>query len=79
MVAGLVGRHSDAAWRRDLDLLEEYHERLVAATRDATDAALARQPAPGDQPVGQQLLGVAIHDAYHAGQIRLLTLAAADQ
>jgi len=69
---------SEAAWRRDLELLEEYHERLIAATRDATDAALARQPAPGDQPIGQQLLGMAIHDAYHAGQIRLLSLAAAE-
>jgi uncharacterized damage-inducible protein DinB len=70
---------SQAAWRRDLDLLDEYHGRLVAATREASDAALARQPAPGDQPVGQQLLGMAIHDAYHAGQIRLLTLAAAER
>jgi DinB family protein len=70
---------SQAAWRRDLDLLEEYHERLIAATRHASDAALARQPAPGDQPVGQQLLGMAIHDAYHAGQIRLLALMAADR
>jgi uncharacterized damage-inducible protein DinB len=69
---------SDAAWRRDLALLDEYHERLLAATRDASDEALARQPAPGDQPIGQQLLGVAIHDAYHAGQIRLLALAAHD-
>jgi hypothetical protein len=67
---------SDEAWRRDLALLDDYHAKLVAATRSASDAALARTPAPGDQPVGQQLLGMAIHDAYHAGQIRLLVLAA---
>jgi uncharacterized damage-inducible protein DinB len=67
---------SDEAWRRDLALLDEYHTKLVDTTRSASDAALARKPAPGDQPIGQQLLGVAIHDAYHAGQIRLLVLAA---
>lgn len=69
---------SEHAWRRDLALLDDYHRKLVDATRAASDDALARVPAPGDQPIGQQLLGMAIHDAYHAGQIRLLLLAASD-
>jgi uncharacterized damage-inducible protein DinB len=67
---------SEEAWRRDLVLLDEYHTKLVDATRGASEGALARRPAANDQAIGEQLLGMAIHDAYHAGQIRLLVLAA---
>lgn len=65
---------TDAAWERDLALLDEYHRKLVDAVRDATPEQLARIPAPGDQPIRQQLVGLAAHDAYHAGQIQLLAL-----
>lgn len=68
---------SEAAWRAELRLLEQYHRQLVDAIRVATDAQLARVPSPGDQTLAQQLLGMAIHDAYHAGQIRLIALSAA--
>jgi uncharacterized damage-inducible protein DinB len=67
---------SEAAWRDDLALLERYHVNLVDAVRDATESQLARRPNPGDQTLAQQLLGTAVHDAYHAGQIRLLALGA---
>ena len=67
---------TDAAWRDDLALLEQYHVRLIDAVRGASEVQLARRPNPGDQTIAQQLLGMAIHDAYHAGQIRLLALAA---
>lgn len=65
---------SDASWKRELQLLDDYHRRLVEAVRSATDAQLARSPNSGDQTLAQQLLGMAIHDAYHAGQIRLIAL-----
>jgi uncharacterized damage-inducible protein DinB len=68
---------SEAAWREDLGLLDECHRRLVEAVRGASDAQLERRPNPGDQTLAQQLLGTAIHDAYHAGQIRLLALTSA--
>jgi uncharacterized damage-inducible protein DinB len=68
---------TDAAWHEDLALLERYHVDLVDAVRGASDAQLARRPNPGDQTLAQQLLGMAVHDAYHAGQIRLLALGAA--
>jgi hypothetical protein len=45
---------------------------LRAAIVAATDAQLARVPKPGDQSLARQLLGTAIHDAYHAAQIVLL-------
>jgi uncharacterized damage-inducible protein DinB len=65
---------SEEAWREDLALLEAYHERLIDAVRRASDAQLARRPNPGDQTLAQQLVGMAVHDAYHAGQIRLIAL-----
>ena len=65
---------SEASWTQELQLLDAYHRRLVDAVRSATDAQLARAPNAGDQTLAQQLLGMAIHDAYHAGQIRLIAL-----
>lgn len=65
---------TEAAWQRDVALLDEYHARLVDAVAGASDEQLARVPAGSDRSVALQLLGMAIHDAYHAGQIRLLTL-----
>ena len=66
---------TEAAWTRDLALLDEYHVQLVDAIAQATDAQLARVPAGSDQDLARQLLGMAMHDAYHAGQIRLIALA----
>lgn len=65
---------SESSWRGELKLLDDYHQRLVDAVRDASDAQLSRIPNAGDQTLAQQLLGMAIHDAYHAGQIRLIAL-----
>jgi uncharacterized damage-inducible protein DinB len=67
---------SEDAWRRDRRLLDEYQEKLLDAVRDATDAQLARVPPGADHSVALQLLDMAVHDAYHAGQIRLLSLIA---
>jgi uncharacterized damage-inducible protein DinB len=69
---------TDAAWRKDLQLLDEYQTRLLGAIRAASDDQLARVPAGGDQAVARQLLGLAFHDAYHAGQIKLLALVLSD-
>jgi len=70
---------SDASWRRDLALLDEYQTRLIDAVRHATPCQLARIPERSDQPVAWQLHGMALHDTYHAGQIRLLALELADR
>lgn len=67
-------RPDDGAWRADLALLDETQTRLLRAIRDATSEQLARVPSGADQPVARQLLGMALHDTYHAGQIRLLAL-----
>jgi uncharacterized damage-inducible protein DinB len=70
-------RPDDAAWKADLALLDETQTRLVRAIRDATPEQLARVPSGAAQSVARQLLGMALHDTYHAGQIRLLALTAA--
>lgn len=63
---------SESAWKEDLALLESSHEKLVSAVAEATAAALARRRAGKRHDFGQEVLGVALHDTYHAGQITLL-------
>ena len=69
---------SDEAWHADLALLDDRHRALIDAIQHATPAQLARVPDRSDHSVGRQLLGMALHDTYHAGQIRLLALALGD-
>jgi hypothetical protein len=54
-----------AAWAADLALLAECHERLMDAIRRPRRRAI--------RPV----VGIALHDTYHAGQIRLIRRLAA--
>ncbi len=63
----------EQSWRDDVALLERYHRSLTEAIEAATAVQLARVP-PGGDPIAHQLLGLALHDTYHAGQIRLLAL-----
>ena len=69
-------RRDPAAWQADLALLQETQTRLLRAIRDATPEQLARIPSSADHSVARQLLGMALHDTYHAGQIRFLALIA---
>lgn len=66
--------HSEHAWQADLALLDDYQTKLLDAVRGATAAQLDRIPAGSDHSVYDQLLGMAVHDGYHAGQIRLMSL-----
>jgi DinB superfamily len=65
---------TDTAWRDDLRLLDECQDRLIDVASRATPAQLARIPEGATQSVADQLLGMAVHDGYHAGQIRQLAL-----
>jgi uncharacterized damage-inducible protein DinB len=56
---------SEAAWRADLALLDAEHELLRQAVVDCLRGKI--------RPTSRRLVfGVALHDIYHAGQIRLL-------
>jgi uncharacterized damage-inducible protein DinB len=59
------GNLSEAAWKADKDILRSEH----AALRRAITNALRKPLAP---KLGHMLWGVAFHDIYHAGQIRML-------
>ena len=56
---------SEAAWRNDKELLDQEHRLLRTAVRD-----FLRAPRGGK--LVRAIYGVALHDVYHAGQIRLL-------
>jgi len=59
------GKATEEAWRADLALLEREHKDLEEAIRRVLKTARAKKLLPA-------LYGVAFHDIYHAGQIRLL-------
>jgi hypothetical protein len=65
---------TDAAWTGDLALLDECHARFMDVVVRATPAQLARVPDGSDHAIADQLLGMAVHDGYHAGQIRQIVL-----
>lgn len=67
---------SETAWLVDRDLLDDYQERLLDVTRSATCDQLARVPERAKFTVARQLVDMALHDTYHAGQIKLIALAA---
>jgi|SRR5208282_4256140 len=59
------GKATEAAWRADRTILENEHRALLQAVRKALQSPKAKKHLP-------MLYGVAFHDVYHAGQIRLL-------
>lgn len=56
---------ADAAWRRDRQLLEDEHRKLMATIADSRNSRVVKKQL-------RMIFGVAYHDIYHAGQIRLL-------
>lgn len=59
---------NDTNWRKDLDLLADYHNRV----RDAI-VALKKQPLQQSfDTLLHRVNGHAMHDIYHAGQIQLI-------
>ena len=59
------GKATEAAWGADKKLLEREHRAMCAAIAKALRA-------PRGAKFLRQFYGVAFHDIYHAGQIRLL-------
>lgn len=60
-----AGKLTEAAWKADKAILKQEHDAL----RKVFTKALSKQASP---KLGHMLWGVALHDVYHAGQIRLL-------
>lgn len=59
------GKLNENAWRADKGLLEHEHVALVKTIRKAVSALKGAK-------VPKSFYGIAFHDVYHAGQIRLL-------
>lgn len=59
------GKATETAWRADQAILENEHRAMVESIRKFLKSPGAKKRLP-------MLYGVALHDVYHAGQIRLL-------
>ena len=66
----LPGRQDAAAWKADLALLDEAHRALRAAVAAFSARRLGERR--GESTAGRLIYGIAAHDLYHAGQVRLL-------
>lgn len=65
-------REPGASWEADLALLESEHRLLRETISALKESALPLKP-PGGRVKRERLIrGVALHDVYHAGQIRLI-------
>ncbi|MPZ21573.1 MAG: hypothetical protein GEV06_27330 [Luteitalea sp.] len=63
---------TDAAWRADIQLLDETH-RSLRSVIETLDPGHIERAAPGGKTNPLTLItGMAAHDLYHAGQIQLL-------
>jgi hypothetical protein len=67
------------AWAADLKLLDEQHRLLWAVVAGFDPEKLDRPWAGSKYVPSKQILGAAMHDVYHAGQIRMLKRAAASE
>jgi hypothetical protein len=63
---------SDEAWRGDVTLLNHAHQELREAVIKVDPAALDRRSMGSRHTPRRMIAGIALHDAYHAGQIQLL-------
>lgn len=63
---------SAAAWREDLALLDAVHRSLRVAVAALSSADLRTRPGGSASTTAQLVSGIAAHDLYHAGQIRLI-------
>jgi uncharacterized damage-inducible protein DinB len=66
-------RPDQHAWAGDVALLRTEHDRLVEAALRVDSERLGRRPPKSKQwTYGELLTGIAMHDAYHTGQIQLI-------
>jgi len=68
----LPARRDARAWREDLELLAAEQRALRDAVARAPERVLAGRRPGRRHTRAHEVLGVAFHDAYHAGQIRLV-------
>lgn len=60
------------AWAGELALLETLHGELIAGVSGASRRLLATVRTGRNLTIAMEVLGVATHDAYHAGQMQMI-------
>lgn len=64
---------NEKRWRDDIALLADEHERLLDVVRRVPISQYSRATPKGKRwTKGELITGIAMHDAYHAGQIVML-------
>jgi len=69
------GESIEQAWKRDLRLLRDSHAALSELVAQLPAARLGERRSGKRFTLAQEVSGLALHDAYHAGQIRLILVA----
>lgn len=62
---------SEAEWRNQKKILNSFHNELYDLILDLNDE-LRNKPESERQKISRLLIGIAMHDVYHAGQIQLI-------
>ena len=70
---------AEASWRADLALLDEEHRLLREVIAGLSESRIHGSAAVGRQSAPRLIRGIAAHDVYHAGQIRLLRALAGER
>lgn len=63
---------SEDEWKRVLHTLDEEHDALLQAVKSFPEAQLVHIPKGSQFNYYQLIQGIAAHDVFHAGQVRLL-------
>lgn len=66
------GVPTEADWKADVQLLQEWHRRLATAVETLPLSRLSHIPGRGRFTCAELIGGAAAHDLYHAGQIQLI-------
>ena len=69
---GLNKGEAEKQWKRDLALLGKTHKELRAAIDGLKEPELDHRCRGSRQMAMYNMVGIAMHDVYHAGQIQLL-------
>ena|SRR5688572_283431 len=67
-----TGSAREPAWRSDLERLSAWHQRLRGAVVEFDPVRLDDRSGRGEFTFAGLIAGIAAHDLYHAGQIRLV-------
>lgn len=75
----LANREAAKRWKSDLALLKRMHQELRKAITNLKDLDSTRSVRGNRPKVIRNVIGIAMHDVYHAGQIQLLRKLYADR